>query len=255
MTGDRRDLRGGPQPAPDLTGRAALVTGASGGIGRAIALRLAKAGASVVATGRDRHALDSLVKEADSIGLTLRHHPAALTDPDDRARLVEAVHEHVRSLSVLVHAAGLYRRGTIADAPLTDLDDQFAVNVRAPYALTRMLLPDLVRTRGDVVFLNSTQGLSAGAGVGQYAASKHALRAVADSLRADLGDGSVRVCTVYPGRTATRMQEEIFHAEGRAWNPTLLVQPDDIADVIAAAVALPTHAEVTDIVVRPRRAG
>jgi NADP-dependent 3-hydroxy acid dehydrogenase YdfG len=238
---------------PDLTGRGALVTGATSGIGRATALRLAKAGASVLATGRDPHALASLAKEADGLGLALRGHPADLTDPDDRERLVEAVRDDINGLSVLVHSAGVYRRGATADAALADLDDQFAVNVQAPYALTRMLVPDLVRTHGDVVFVNSTQGLSAGAGVGQYAATKHALRAVADDLRADIGTAGVRVCSIFPGRTATPMQERTFQAEGRVWNSDLLIQPDDVADVIAMAVALPTPAEVTEILVRPAR--
>ncbi|OHV36127.1 short-chain dehydrogenase [Pseudofrankia sp. EUN1h] len=228
-----------------------MVTGASSGIGRAISLRLARDGARVLATGRNEQALESLVKEADSVGLTLDHFPADLTDPDERAGLLDAAHGSLGAVSVLVHSAGAYRRGQLAQARITDLDLQFAVNVHAPYTLTQGLIPDLVRTNGDVVFVNSTQGLAASAGVGQYAATKHALRAVADSLRAEMSNAGVRVCSIFPGRTATPMQERIFQAEDRAWRPDCLLWPDDLADVVAHALALPARAQVTELTVWP----
>ncbi|MBL7497827.1 SDR family NAD(P)-dependent oxidoreductase [Frankia sp. CNm7] len=234
-----------------LAGRAALVTGASSGIGRAVALRLARAGAAVLGTARDRDALETLAKEADSAGLAVRYQPADLTVDEDRAKVAEAVRDQLGQLSVLVHCAGLYRRGGLAQAPLADLDTQFAVNVRAPYVLTQLLLPDLLRTRGDIVFVNSTQGLSASGGVGQYAATKHALRAAADSLRAELGDTGMRVCTIFPGRTATPMQEKVFEGEGRPWDPASLIHPEDIAEVMTSALELPPRAAVTDITILP----
>jgi NADP-dependent 3-hydroxy acid dehydrogenase YdfG len=227
------------------------VTGASSGIGRAVARRLARDGAHVLATGRDQHPLEALAKEAGGEGGILLHHPADLTSDRDRVRLAETLREQLGPVSVLVHSAGAYARGIMRTAPVADLDNLFAVNVRAPYALTQLLLPELVSTRGDVVFVNSIQGLSAGAGVGQYAASKHTLRAVADSLRAEVADVGVRVCTVFPGRTATPMQEKIFLAEGRTWDPDLLLHPDDVAAAVTAALALPPRAEITEIVIRP----
>ncbi|WP_462187306.1 MULTISPECIES: SDR family oxidoreductase [unclassified Frankia] len=236
---------------PQLAGRGALVTGASSGIGRAVALRLARAGALVIATGRDQEVLARMVKEADEVGLTIHHQAADITDPADRGCLVDMVRDQPTDLKILVHSAGAYHRGAITDAPLADLDEQLDVNVRAPYVLTQMLIPDLIRTGGDVVFINSTQGLSAGAGAGQYAAAKHALRAIADSLRAEVSAAGVRVCTVFPGRTATPMQQKIFQAEGRAWNADLLIAPDDIADAVTGAVALPDRASITEIVMRP----
>lgn len=234
-----------------LAGRSALVTGASRGIGRAVALGLAAAGAAVVATGRDGEALDRLAAECAARGTPLHTHPAEITDDLAVKQLVVCVHDLVGDVSVLVHSAGLYRNGGFAGADLGDLDRQYSVNLRAPYALTQLLLSDLTRTCGDVIFINSTQGLSAGPQVGQYAATKHALRAVADSLRAELGARGPRVCTISPGRTATPMQERIFELEGRAWQPEDLLAPEDIAAVALAVIALPPRAEVTDIVIRP----
>jgi NADP-dependent 3-hydroxy acid dehydrogenase YdfG len=247
------DVPGSARPVTSLAGRGALVTGASKGIGRAVALALAGVGAAVVATGRDAAGLGGLAAEAAANGTPVHTHPAELTDGTGIKQLAASAHDLVGDVAVLVHSAGTYRRGPFADADLADFDRQYEVNVRAPYALTQLLLPDLIRSNGDVVFVNSTQGLAATAQVGQYAATKHALRAVADSLRGELGSSGPRVCTISPGRTATPLQRSIFEAEGREWRPEEILAPEDVAALVLAVVTLPLRAEVTDIVVRPSR--
>jgi NADP-dependent 3-hydroxy acid dehydrogenase YdfG len=244
---------GPPVNSPGLRGRGALVTGASRGIGRATAPRLAAAGADVLATGRDERALGSLVVEAEGGAGVIHPYRADLADRADCDRLAAAARRRIGRVSILVHSAGVHRRAPLADASIAHLDEQFAVNVRVPLALTQMFRPDLTAAPGHIIFINSTQGLSATAGVGQYAATKHALRAVADTLRAELADAGVRVCSIFAGRVATPMQEQIFRQEGRPWNPDLLIRPGDIADLVAAAVMLPEGAEISEIVVRPAR--
>jgi NADP-dependent 3-hydroxy acid dehydrogenase YdfG len=101
------------------------------------------------------------------------------------------------------------------------------------------------------VFVNSTVGLEARAGVGQYASTQHALRAVADALRAEVNHDGVRVLTVYLGRTASERQARIFQMEGRDYVPESLMQPDDVAQMVMAALSLPSTAEVTEIRMRP----
>lgn len=250
-TTDRPPGRTVPSRGSVLTDRTAVVTGASSGIGAAIATELARAGAAVVATGRDPEALARLSAQAREEAVDLHMFAADITDPDGRKRLLDAAREAVGQISVLVHSAGAYRSGPLSGASLDDFDDQYSVNVRAPYAITQLMLPDLVTTRGDIVFVNSTQGLTAGPAVGQYAATKHALRAVADSLRAELGSEGPRVCTILPGRTATAMQRRIFAAEGRDWQPEALMQPEDVAAMVRSVIELPRRAEVTEIVMRP----
>jgi NADP-dependent 3-hydroxy acid dehydrogenase YdfG len=87
--------------------------------------------------------------------------------------------------------------------------------------------------------------------VGQYASTKHALKAVADSLRAEVDAEGVRVLSVYPGRTATPMQASVHEREGMAYIPERLMQPEDVAGVVINALCLPRTAEVTDIHIRP----
>jgi NADP-dependent 3-hydroxy acid dehydrogenase YdfG len=137
-------------------------------------------------------------------------------------------------------------------AHVENLDLQYATNVRAPYLLTKYLLPLLTAAHGQIVFINSSAGLTAKRPeVGQYGATKHALKAIADSLREEVNPKGVRVLTMYLGRTATPMQEALYHKEGKVYLPEALVQPEDVASVVVQALLLPRTAEVTDISIRP----
>ena len=231
-----------------LDGKLAVVTGASQGIGRAIALSLARLGATVCIVGRFREKLDEVTRATAAGFLQLVE--ADLADDNDLRRLAVFVEHEFQRTDILVHCAGLYGRGTLADTPIEHFDRLYRVNVRAPYLLSQLLLPRLITNRGQIVFLNSTQGLNASPGVGQYAATQHALRAIADSLRAEVNERGVRVLSVYPGRTATPRMAQIFEQEQRPYQPQLLLQPDDIASVVVNALLLPRTAEATDISIR-----
>jgi NADP-dependent 3-hydroxy acid dehydrogenase YdfG len=230
-----------------------VVTGATSGIGRAITNALAAGGTRVWAVGRRTDALATLAREHSSI----RTQPADLLVDADIERLAAAVLSEPDGLGVLVHAAGAAALGCVESAPVEELDLQYRVNVRAPFVLTQRLLPALRRAKGQVVFVNSSAGLHATAGTAQYAATKHALKALADSLRCEVNADGIRVLTVYPGRTASPMQEELHRqrelraAEPRPYRPGDLLQPADVAAVVLQALSMPRTAEVTDVRVRP----
>jgi NAD(P)-dependent dehydrogenase (short-subunit alcohol dehydrogenase family) len=236
-----------------LAGRVAVATGASSGIGRAVALRLVDEGAIVIAIGRDRRRLAAVANDADGPG-TLVVEQLDLTDDAARETFAASVAARYAQLDHLVHSAGVYVHAPVAESSLDDLDAQYAVNVRAPFALTRSLLPALRaagrRRSADVVVVNSSQGVRAGAGTSQYAATKHALRAVADSLREEVNADGIRVCSIYLGRTATPMQRAIYAAEGREYRPELLLQPEDVAHAVVGVLTLGPTAEVTEIHLR-----
>jgi NADP-dependent 3-hydroxy acid dehydrogenase YdfG len=228
-----------------FAGRVALVTGAGGGIGGAIAAALAARGAAV-------HALARRLPE-NPAGLSWK-----VVDLDDATSVEQgaaALAADLQGLDVLVHAAGAYATGRIAEAPLADLDRLWRINLRAPWALTRAFVPALVRRRGWVVFINSSVWGAAREGLGGYAASKFALKAMADSLRAELNAEGVRVLSVFPGRTASRMQAAVHREEGKPYKSETLLQPDDIAAAVMAALALPRTAEATDLHIRPALKG
>jgi NAD(P)-dependent dehydrogenase (short-subunit alcohol dehydrogenase family) len=223
----------------------ALVAGASGGIGRAIAFDLLGAGAEVLMLGRSLARLVQPPPPEDARG---RCHfvVADLTDNGAVERIAAEISPRGH-LDVLVLSSGIYERSREAAV----FARQIAANLLGPYALIQQLLPLLMEAKGQVVIVNSTQGLKAAAEVGQYAATKHALKAVADSLRDEVNASGVRVTSIFLGRTATELQRAIFTAEGRLYPPERLIQPADVAELVRFMLQLPRTSEVTDIVLRP----
>jgi len=239
------------EPGP-LAGCIALVTGASGGIGRAIAVALSRKGAHLCAVGRNQAALAETVSAARQFSQATGF-KIELTVEGDLELLLQHLEEAGR-LDILVHCAGVMHPNQMERARVEDLDLQYATNVRAPYTLTQRLLPLLTVARGQIVFINSSLGLAAKRPeVGQYAATKHALKAIADSLREEVNSKGIRVLSVYLGRTATPMQEDLCREEGKVYRPETLLQPEDVALVVVQALMLPSTAEVTDINMRPMR--
>jgi NADP-dependent 3-hydroxy acid dehydrogenase YdfG len=226
-----------------LTGRVALVTGASSGIGLAIATALMRAGATVACVSR--HPASS-APSGSAVPIA-----ADLSDESGVEHLLDVVHREFTRLDCLIHSAGVITLGRVQDLDVGSLDMQYRLNVRAPYVITRSLLPLLISGRGHIVFVNSSAGLVARAGTSQYAASKHALKALADSLRDEVHADGVRVLSIYPGRTATPMQERVTRMEGGTYNPEVCLQPEDVASIVMNALALPANAEVKDISIRP----
>ena len=233
-----------------LEGKTCVVTGASSGIGRATAVALAAAGATVYAVARRREELDVTASLANGVGQIVAF-DADLTVDERIAALTSTVLADRKCVDVLVHSAGTISLGHVDTAAIDDLDRQYAANVRAPYLLTQALLPALRAGRGQIVFINSTVGLVARANVSQFAATQHALKAVADSLREEVNPDGIRVMSVYPGRTATPRQAKIHEAEGKVYSGERLVQPEDIATLVRDALTLPRSAELTDLKVRP----
>jgi NADP-dependent 3-hydroxy acid dehydrogenase YdfG len=228
-----------------VTRRGALVTGASGDIGRAICQALAGDATHVVAVARNRDRLGELAAAHPG---QVDPCPADLTIAGERTRVVEAV-TRLERLDLLVLGSGIYAR---SDDP-ADLERQFAANVHGPYALLRAVLPLLIAARGQAVFINSTQGLAASPGVGQFAATQHAMRALADSLRDEVNPLGARVASIFLGRTATARQAGIFATERRDYTPERLLQPSDVADVVMMLYRLPATAEITNLTLRPRQ--
>lgn len=238
-----------------LAGQVGIVTGASSGIGRALALALAKEGASLCLVGRDR---SRLAEVADAARGTSPQVVACVTDlaEEDAARTIRACADaEFARVDLLVHAAGVIEQGTLREASPEALDRQLAVNARAPWALTRALLPRLVETKGQVVFLNSSVVFRTAADVGAYGASKHALLAIADSLRDEVNPLGIRVLSVFIGKTATPLQAKLHAEQGTKYRPERLLQPEDVASAVLSAISLPRTAEVTEIRIRPMLKG
>jgi NADP-dependent 3-hydroxy acid dehydrogenase YdfG len=233
----------------DSSGQNAVVAGASSGIGRAIALELCARGASVRLVARRRELLEEVAAEAERAGGRARPCPLDLCSDgqlqDFAARAAE------EGVDLLVHSAGMHALGPLAEAAVAQLDAQYRVNLRAPYLLTQLLLPSLLARQGQVVFVNSSIVRSPRANSSQFAATQHALRALADALREEVSPRGVRVLSVHPSRTATPRQEAIHAQAGEPYRPELLIQPGDVARAVADALAAPRTTQITEIHLRP----
>ena len=231
-------------------GQVSVVTGASSGIGRAIALELAARGSAVWLVARRGEALRETAELAQRGGARATVCTVDLCDDAQVIQLFERVRAECGGVDVLVHSAGTYARGAIAQAPVAQFDAQYRANVRAPYLLTQLFLPLLRQRRGQVAFVNSSVVLQPRPEVGQYSATQHALRALADTLRQEVNPDGVRVLSVYPGRTATPRQAAIYAEEGRPYTPERLIRPEDVALALVQALATARSAEITDLFLR-----
>jgi NADP-dependent 3-hydroxy acid dehydrogenase YdfG len=218
----------------------ALITGASGGIGAAIAEALAPTHTLLLA-GRPSPRLDAV---AQRLGATTW--PLDLTDTGE----IDSAAEVLTELDVLVHNAGVAYPGRVAESTPDQWRATFEVNVTGAVALTLALLPALRAARGQVVFINSGAGINPSPGLASYSASKFALRAFADSLRAD--EPLLRVTSIHPGRVDTEMQRDLVAYEGGQYDPTRFLAPETLAGAVVQAVTTPPDAHLHQVVLRPR---
>jgi NAD(P)-dependent dehydrogenase (short-subunit alcohol dehydrogenase family) len=224
---------------PDLAGKTALVTGASRGIGRASAIKLAQAGACVlVHYGRGAKEAGDVVAEIRKSGGRAESVATDLVAPDGAHKLAEQTRRIVgERLDILVANAGVSKVATIEDTTVADFDRLFAVNVRAPFFLVQQLLPIMVEG-SSIVLVSSLAARAVVGTIPAYAATKGAIDTLVKHFAALLGARGIRVNAVAPGAVATEMSSFIKTEEGRAYALGIqalkrFAQPDDIAGAVA----------------------
>ncbi|RJT40608.1 SDR family oxidoreductase [Mesorhizobium waimense] len=226
----------------------AFITGATSGIGRAMALALSEAGYDVYAVGRSKSALEEL--RATRPGIT----PIAV-DVTDREAL-EAVVSDLH-IDVLINNAGVMPPlGNFADMKISDIDATLEVNLSAAIMLTRLVVPQMRdRGAGHIVFTGSSAGHAAFPNVAVYSATKAAISGFAAALRADLSSHGIRVTEIVPGRVETQLYKDILDAKSRAamYAGNFAVQPEDVARMVVALLGLPAWADVTRFDIMPTR--
>jgi NAD(P)-dependent dehydrogenase (short-subunit alcohol dehydrogenase family) len=196
----------------ELEGKVALVTGASSGIGRASAVRLAGAGARVALVARDRVRLEELAAALGGSAIA-RAIPADLTDPGARARVVPECLERFARLDILVNSAGVIGTGTLADTEPAAWRSMLEINLHATVDLMRTSLPHLEASRGCIVNLSSVAGLRAFPGILAYAVSKAAVEQLTRCAALELGPRGVRVNAVSPGVVVTELHRRGYMDE------------------------------------------
>lgn len=230
-----------------IKGRSALVTGAGRGIGRAVAVELARAGARVTAVARTAGELDALVAEIRSAGGEAQAFPADLRAPSAGAAAVAAAVAAYGGLHVLVNNAGVGRSANLADTSDEDWDDVLATNLTAVFRITRAALPQLSREGGHVFMVSSLAGSNAIPGMSAYCASKAALDHLARCLMLEVRQQGVKVTIIAPGSVDTGFGSRRPSDSG--W----MLKPVDIAQAILDLLGARDEAHLSRVEMRPSR--
>ncbi|MGA2986305.1 MAG: SDR family NAD(P)-dependent oxidoreductase [Terriglobia bacterium] len=227
-----------------LDGKAVLITGASRGIGLAIARTLDSEGAKLILVGRNH---GPLARAAALLPGTVLSMPADVTKPGDVKRLIAAVQKQVRRLDVLINNAGVFTYKPFAKTTWEDWRRNIETNLTSIFLTTQAALPLLKRSQGDVVNILSISSRVAFPNCSAYAAAKFGALGLTGVLRRELRAEGIRVMAVLPGMTKTRMKDELdfpVRAED-------LLQPEDVADAVLSALAQPRRATVEEILLMP----
>jgi len=221
----------------DLSGRTALVTGASGGIGAGIATALHRQGATVTLSGTRREALDAL---AATIGERVHVVPADLSDRASVETLVPAAEAAMGSLDILVNNAGLTRDGLFLRMKDEDWDNVLAVNLTAGFLLARAALRGMMKRRhGRIIGITSVVGVTGNAGQGNYAASKAGMIGMSKSLAAEVASRNITVNCIAPGFIETAMTAELNDKQKEGILASVpMGRLGSVNDIAAAAVYL-----------------
>jgi NAD(P)-dependent dehydrogenase (short-subunit alcohol dehydrogenase family) len=232
--------------ARNLQGQKALVTGATSGLGRAIALQLARDGAEVIVHGRDAARGAQTVEAIRAEGGRARFVAGDLSDPASIKRLAEDVGE----IDILVNNAGFSAWGPTADFAVATFDSLFASNVRAPFYLVAAFAPAMVaRGTGSIINISSMAGRLGLAGGAAYGATKAALASLTQGWAAEFSPRGVRVNAVAPGPIYTRPESrELFDTLGATTALHRAADPAEIAEVVAF-LASPRASYVTGAIV------
>lgn len=239
----------------------ALVTGASSGIGQAIALALSGTGASVALVGRRADRLDALAGKIRDAGGTALSIPADLTSSAGAAQVVERTIEAFGRLDTLVNAAGLMLNGPSIESPLHEWDQMIDINLRGLVYITKAALPHLVaavatspRSVVDVINISSVAGRVAAAQVAVYNATKFAVTAATEAWRQEFTRQSVRFSVIEPGATAT----ELFEQKSGQWEgftsmfgEVERLHAEDVANAALFIATQPRRVAINEIVIRP----
>ena len=233
-----------------LKDQIALVTGASRGIGRAIAHALADEGATLVLSARTRSDLDALRAEIERTGGTAHVAAADVSSAQDVDALFGEIRERFGRLDLLVNNAGVGRFAPVRAMPLEDFDEMFRLNMRGVFLCTQRALPFMeAQRRGTIVNVASLAGRNAFVNGAGYAATKWALIGFSRSLMLEEREFNIRVVTVCPGSVETSFSPRSADKASERW----ILQPEDVAAAVLSAVMMPDRAMVSEIDIRPTR--
>ncbi|TDE42289.1 3-ketoacyl-ACP reductase [Flavobacterium rhamnosiphilum] len=220
----------------DLKNKNALITGAGKGIGKAIALALAKEGVNVILVARTQDEIDSVAAKVRSLRVKALAIAADVADINSVNAAVAKALAEFGTIDILINNAGIAAFGKFLELEPTDWERIIQVNLMGTYYVTRAVLPNMIeRQTGDIINISSTAGLSGNALTSAYSASKFAVLGLTESLMQEVRKHNIRVTALTPSTVATDMAKELKLTDG---NPEKVMQAEDMAELIIAQLKL-----------------
>lgn len=220
----------------DLKNKNALITGAGKGIGKAIALALAKEGVNVILLARTQEEIENVAAKARSLRVKALALTADVADMDSVNAAVEKALAEFKTIDILINNAGIAAFGKFLELEPTDWERIIKVNLMGAYYMTRAVVPNMIeRQTGDIINISSTAGLAGNAMTSAYSASKFAVLGLTDSLMQEMRKHNIRVTALTPSTVATDMAKELNLTDG---NPEKVMQAEDMAELIIAQLKL-----------------
>jgi len=238
----------------ELAEQVAVVTGAGRGIGRAISLRLAQMGATVLLVGRDAGLLEALRTEIAEAGGAAEAISCDLRSPEAIAALGERVRAEFGRCDILVNNAGIGNQGRpLHEMPVADWDALMETNLRAPFLMIRSFAPFMIEAgHGHIVNISSLAGKNPLPGAAAYSASKWGLNGLTYSVAEELRSYGIRVSVVAPGSVNTRFERDAG-SKGIGKDPATKIQPEDVAAIVAMLVTQAPQSFISEVLVRPTK--
>jgi NAD(P)-dependent dehydrogenase (short-subunit alcohol dehydrogenase family) len=243
-----------------VEGKAALVTGASSGLGRATAIALARAGADVALAARSKEELESAEEEVSKLGRRALTLPVDLASETETAEAVGWSVEAFGRIDILVNAAGTDAPGMVEQLSVEGWDRSLAVNLRAPFLLSKAAFPHMRKAGGGIIVnVSSVAGKKGWANASAYCASKFGLTGLTEALADEGKAHGIRAIVLYPGAMATNWgafsPKERQEGGSKEASPSRVLPPERVADLIAWLVASPSEFVLTEGIVLPIEEG
>ncbi|MFH6999978.1 3-ketoacyl-ACP reductase [Flavobacterium sp. FlaQc-57] len=220
----------------DLKNKNALITGAGKGIGKAIAIALAKEGVNVILVSRTQADVDQLADQTNNLGVKSLALSADVSDMNSINAAVEKALAEFKSIDILINSAGIAAFGKFLELEPNAWEKIIQVNLMGTYYTTRAVIPNMIeRQIGDIINISSTAGLNGNALTSAYSASKFAVLGLTDSLMQEMRKHNIRVTALTPSTVATDMAKDLNLTDG---NPEKVMQSEDIAELIIAQLKL-----------------
>jgi 3-oxoacyl-[acyl-carrier protein] reductase len=220
----------------DLKNKNALITGAGKGIGKAIALALAKEGVNVILLARTQEEIDNVAAKARSLRVKALAISADVADINSVNAAVEKALAEFGTIDILINNAGIAAFGKFLELEPQEWERIIQVNLMGTYYVTRAVLPNMIdRQTGDIINISSTAGLNGNTMTSAYSASKFAVLGLTDSLMQEVRKHNIRVTALIPSTVATEMAKDLKLTDG---NPEKVMQAEDMAELIIAQLKL-----------------